>query len=79
MCEREEPFATVDFSFPLPVYVHPRHLHNVSNLWDWKQKQPYHTGILTSDTNQMNHYTNEAITGKGILPSSWHKVQLRSY
>lgn len=30
--EREEPFPPVDFSFPLPVYVHPRHLHNVSNL-----------------------------------------------
>lgn len=32
VCEGEEPFPPVDFSFPLPVYVHPRHLHNISNL-----------------------------------------------
>lgn len=61
VCEREEPFPPVDFSFPLPVYVHPRHLHNISNLQ--KQKHPDHTRLLASDTNQMNN-TNKPIMGK---------------
>lgn len=64
MCEWEEPFSTIDFSFPLTVYVHPCNLHNVSNLQSWKKTVITH-GNLISDTSQMKRGKNKhkPITG----------------
>lgn len=32
MCEWEKTFSTIYFAFPLAVYVHPCHFHNVTHL-----------------------------------------------
>uniref|UniRef100_A0A2D4P2J4 Uncharacterized protein n=1 Tax=Micrurus surinamensis TaxID=129470 RepID=A0A2D4P2J4_MICSU len=32
VCEGEEPFSSMDFSFPLTIDIHPCDLHNVTNL-----------------------------------------------
>lgn len=58
MSKWEEPFSTIDFSFPLTVYVHPCNLHNVSNLQN-RTKAVITHGNLTSDTNQMKRGKNK--------------------
>lgn len=32
MCERKKTFPTIDFTFPLTIYIHPCDLHNITNL-----------------------------------------------
>lgn len=39
VCEGEEPFSTMHFSFPLTIDIHPCDLHNVTNLQKRKRKK----------------------------------------